>query len=76
MKREYVSDTCEIICEDNGRKMVADMLSFKEHQYLTVSLEKQLKLEMRWNGNIYEGRLGRMSFVSEGPVIRSVKQGR
>ena len=76
MKREYVSDTCEIICEDNGRKMVADMLSFKEHQYLTVSLEKQLKLEMRWNGNIYEGRLGRMSFTSEGPVIRNFKQGR
>lgn len=76
MKKDYISDTCEVICEDNGKKMVADMLSYKEHQFLTVSLEKQLKLEMRWNGNIYEGRLGRMSFVSQGPVIRSVKQGR
>jgi hypothetical protein len=74
--RTYVEDTCEIICEDNGRKMVADILNFKEHQYLVISLEKSLKLEMKWNGNIYEGRMGRMSFTSEGPIIRSVKQGR
>lgn len=74
--RRVVGEDCEILCEDNGRKMVADILSFKEHQYLTVSLEKQLKLEMKWNGNIYEGNMGRMSFTSEGPVIRNFKQGR
>lgn len=74
--RTYVEDTCEIICEDNGKKMVADILSFKQSQHLAVSIEKSLKLEMKWNGNIYEGRMGRMSFTSEGPIIRSVKQGR
>ena len=74
--RTYVEDTCEIICEDNGKKMVADILSFKQSQHLVVSIEKSLKLEMKWNGNIYEGRMGRMSFTSEGPIIRSVKQGR
>jgi hypothetical protein len=74
--RSYVDDTCEIICEDNGRKMVADILSFKEGQYLTVAVEKSLKLELRWNKKIYEGQMGRMSFVSDGPVIRNVKQGR
>jgi hypothetical protein len=74
--RQVVGDDCEILCEDNGRKMVADILYFKEYQNLTVSIEKQLKLEMKWNGNIYEGRLGRMSFTSEGPVIRNFKQGR
>jgi hypothetical protein len=74
--RSYVDNTCEIICEDNGRKMVADILSFKEGQYLTVAVEKSLKLELRWNKKIYEGQMGRMSFVSDGPVIRNVKQGR
>lgn len=74
--RHYVEDTCELICEDNGRKMVADILSFKEHQYLTVSVEKSLKLELRWNKRIYEGQMGKLSFVSEGPIIRNVKQGR
>lgn len=76
MRREYISDTCEVICEDNGKKMVADILNFREHQYLTVSLARELKLEMRWNNRIYEGHIGHTSFVSEGPVIRSVKQGR
>lgn len=75
MKR-VVGDDCEIICEDNGRKMVADILAFKEHQYLTVAVEKELKLELRWNNRIYEGRMGKLSFTSEGPVIRTVKQGR
>jgi hypothetical protein len=74
--RRVVSEDCEILCEDNGRKMVADILTFKEHHYLNVSLERQLKLEMKWNGNIYEGKMGRMSFTSEGPVIRAFKQGR
>ena len=74
--RQFVEDTCEVLCEDNGRKMVADLLSFREHDHLAVSIEKQLKLEMRWNGNIYEGRLGRMSFTSDGPLVRNIKQGR
>jgi len=51
-------------------------LSFREHDHLAVSLEKQLKLEMRWNGHIYEGKMGRLSFTSEGPLVRNVKQGR
>ncbi len=74
--RQYVEDTCEVICEDNGRKMVADLLSFREYEHLAVSLEKQLKLEMRWNGNVYEGKMGRMSFTSAGPLVRNIKQGR
>ena len=74
--RQYVEDTCEVLCEDNGRKMVADILSFREGQHLTVSIEKQLKLEMQWNRRVYEGRLGRMSFVSDGPSITSVGNGR
>ena len=74
--RQYVEDTCEVLCEDNGRKMVADLLSFRENDHLAVSLEKQLKLEMRWTGNIYEGRIGSKTFTSDGPLVRNFKQGR
>jgi hypothetical protein len=74
--RQYVEDTCEVICEDNGRKMVADLLSFRENDHLAVSIEKQLKLEMRWNGQIYEGRIGSKTFTSDGPLVRNFKQGR
>ncbi len=74
--RRVVGDDCEILCEDNGRKMVADILAFKEHQYLTVALERELKLELRCNNKTYEGKMGRLSFTSEGPTIRDFKQGR
>lgn len=74
--RKIVDDTCEVICEDNGRKMVGDIIAFKENQYLTVAIEKELKLELKWNRQIYEGRMGRLSFTSEGPIIRNFKQGR
>jgi hypothetical protein len=56
--------------------MVADILAFKENQYLTVAVEKELKLELRWNKNIYEGWMGKLSFVSDGPTITSFKKGR
>ena len=74
--RQYVEDTCEVLCEDNGRKMVADLLSFREHDHLAVSLEKQIKLEMRWNGHIYEGKMGGLTFVTPGPVITHTKTSR
>lgn len=74
--KKYIAETCEIVCEDNSKKMQADILSYKENQYLTVSLEKQLKLELRWNGKIYEGKMGKLSFVSHGPKVTTVSQGR
>jgi hypothetical protein len=47
--RKIVEETCEVICEDNGRKMVGDIIAFKESQYLTVAIDKKLKLELKWN---------------------------
>ena len=72
----YVEDTCEVICEDNGRKVVGGILAFNERRNLTVSINKSIKLMMSWNGRIYEGKMSGMSFVSDGPIIRSVKEGR
>lgn len=74
--KQYVSDTCEVICEDNGRKFVADILRFKTNQYLTVAIERSIKIELKWNRKIYEGNFGGKSWVSEGPSVQNVKQGR
>lgn len=74
--KQYVEETCEVICEDNGRKFVADILNFKEGQHLTIALERSVKIDLKWNRKVYEGFLGGKSFVSDGPVIRNVKQGR
>lgn len=74
--RQVVEQTCEVICEDNGRKMVADILYFKENQNITVSIDKKIKLDMRWNRRVYEGNMGGLTFVTDGPNIINVKQGR
>ena len=71
--REYIDDTCEVICEDNGRKMVAEVLTFNKNKSLTVSIDRSLKLTLSWNGKIYEGNMGPISFVSNGPDSRIVK---
>ena len=71
--KEYIDDRCEVICEDNGRKMVAEVLNFTKNKTLTVSIDRSIKLTLIWNGKIYEGNQGPLSFVSNGPDIRVVK---
>jgi hypothetical protein len=73
---QYVENTCEIMCEDNGRRMVGDILSFREYDHVAVSVDKSIKLDMKWNGHTYEGKMAGLSFTTDGPLIKNVKQGR
>jgi hypothetical protein len=69
MHQEYVSDTCEIVCGTNGQKKVAEVLSFQQKKFLTVSVDRKIKVEMRWNGHTYTASMGGLDFESDGPVI-------
>jgi hypothetical protein len=71
--KTYVSDTCEVICEDNGNKVTAEILAFNEKRNLTVSLNRSIKLLLTWNGRVYEGKAGPLSFVSDGPTVTVTK---
>ena len=73
---EYVSDSCEIICENNDKKMMVDVLSFQAEKYLSVSIQKSLKLEMRWTGKRFECKLSGLAFSSDGPAVQYIKEGR
>lgn len=74
--KQVVENTCEIMCEDNGRRMVGEILSFREHSSLSVSIDRKLKLDMKWNGQVYEAKSAQLSFVTDGPLIRTIKTGR
>ncbi len=74
--RQVIEDTCEVMCEDNGRRMVGEILSFRDGDHVAVSIEKKIKLDMKWNGFVYEGRSAGLSFTTEGPLVRNIKQGR
>ena len=74
--RQYIEDTCEILCESNGRKMVADVLDFKDRQYLSVSVDKKVKVQLQWNGKFYEGGVAGLNFSTYGPTVSTYRQGR
>lgn len=74
--RHIVENTCEIMCEDNGRRMVGEILSFREYDHVAVSVDRTIKLDMKWNGQVYEAKRAQLSFTTDGPLVRSVKQGR
>lgn len=74
--RQIVENTCEVMCEDNGRRMVGEILSFREHDHVAVSVERSIKLDMKWNGYVYEAKAAKLSFVTDGPLVRNIKQGR
>ena len=72
----HTADTCEIVCDDNGRKVQAEVLKFQEKKLLTVSLQRTVKLEMRWNGKVYEGNQSGLTFSSHGPTVTTINIGR
>lgn len=74
--KQYVEDTCEVMCEENGRRMVGELLDFKDRTHLSVSIDRTVKLDMKWTGHVYEGKKGGLSFSTEGPLVRAVRQGR
>jgi len=73
---KYIAETCEVTCENNNKKVTADILSFKEHASLSVSIDKSVKVNLQWNGRIYEGKMSGLSFISTGPTIRVVNSSR
>lgn len=72
----YHDEVCQVLCEDNDKIFTAEILEFKEGKFLSVSLERQLKINLSWNGRVYEGRLSGRSFVSNGPKVIETKDGR
>lgn len=73
---QYIAETCEVTSENSGKTVLADILNFKEGEFLSVSLNKSVKVNLQWNGRIYEGKVSGMSFVSKGPTIKNVKSTR
>lgn len=74
--KQYIGSNCTVMYENTNKTVDAEVLDFKEHQMLSVSINRSVKLTLSWNGQLYEGRMSGMNFVSAGPKITEVKQGR
>lgn len=67
-------NTCVIQQVGNSNKNVtAEVYEFRDKDRLIVVLNKSVKLSMKWNGRIYEGRMAGIDFVSTGPNVKKTQ---
>jgi hypothetical protein len=75
VKTRY-ENTCNVTQVASKRVAVAEILEFKERDRLNVILNKSVKMSMVWNGQMYEGRMAGMDFISDGPKGQKYTEGR
>lgn len=68
-------DTCLVKQESSGKTVEAVVHEFKVEDRLTVVLNQSVKLSMKWNGKVYEGRMAGLDFISPGPKITRTQTG-
>jgi len=63
------SNTCQVKMAKSSKTVEAEVSQFIFEQVLEVVLNKSVKLKLKWNGKIYEGRGAGMDVESNGPTI-------
>jgi hypothetical protein len=65
----HFDDVVIIECLDNGKKVEGEVMSFKEGNFLTVSIQRSFKLNMQYDSrkSLYIGTQAGLEFVTEGP---------
>ncbi len=78
METIHFDDKCTIECSNNGKKVSVDVLTFKENQFLSVVVEKTVKIQMQYNTekDVYIGNMSGLEFITEGPEKFVSKHGR
>lgn len=61
--------TVTVTCSDNGKSNHADVITYIPEQKLVVSLDRSIKMEMRYNpkNKMYIANQSGLEFVSTGP---------
>ena len=78
METIHFDDKCTTECTRNGQKVEADILTFKENQFLSVVFPKSVKLQLQYNTekSVYIGNMSGLEFITEGPEKFVSKHGR
>ena len=78
MINKTYADTVELKCTDNGKIVEAEVLDFRPNHTLSVSLQRSLKLILKYNakGNVYVGSMSGLEFITSGPKETITYQGR
>jgi hypothetical protein len=68
-------DTCTIKMSKSSKTVEAVVQNFIFEKTLDVVLNKSVKLSLKWNGRLYEGRGAGMDVESTGPEIHKTQTG-
>lgn len=63
-------ETCQIKHESSGKILEATVLEFREKDKLSVVVNQSVKVFLKWNGRVYEGRMAGLDFTSTGPKVQ------
>jgi hypothetical protein len=71
-------ETATVKCVDNNQTVIADVLDFKPNVLLSISLDKSIKLVLKYNlkSDEYQGDLYGRTFISKGPKGKHYTTGR
>jgi len=76
MKQQtFHSDTCKISTINNDKTVDAVVHEFREKEMLHVIVNRSVKIPMKWNGKVYEGRMAGLDFISHGPTVTTINKG-
>ena len=66
--------TTSVTCSDNGKSMIAEVISFSPKQRLVVSIDRSVRMEMSYNAkrNLYMANQSGLEFASSGPEIINI----
>jgi len=68
-------ETCQVKNLRNGKLAESVVADFIYQKKLNVVINKEIKLNMVWNGQCYEGRAAGIDFESVGPNVQKSKIG-
>jgi hypothetical protein len=71
-------EIAQVTCVDNNQTVTADVLDFKPSVLLSISLDKSIKLILKYNtkSDEYQGDLYGRTFISKGPKGKHYTNGR
>ncbi len=70
-KTTNYGETCKIHCTDNNKTMEVDILDFKPNQFLSVSVNKSVRVNLKYmdKQDLYVGQMAGLEFTTKGPKV-------
>ena len=62
-------DVCEVKNIKTGLTVTGEILTFREKEFITLTINRAVKLRLNWNerAKVYVGSMAGMEFESRGP---------